>query len=392
MKKIIIVLNNMKVGGVQKSLYNLLWTIEKQYDITLLLFGKTGEYVEQLPPSVKVLECDGPFRYFGLSQSECKAHFPDFVKRGFFAAVSKFFGRHTAVRLMLKGQPVLPEHYDCAISYLHNGRREAFYGGTQDFVLNCINADKKVAFLHCDYANCGANHPENNGSMEHFDAIAACSDGCRRVFESALPHLKEKTVTVRNCHRLEEIRAMAAQDPVGYDKSRCNVVMVARLSHEKGVERAIEAAADALGQNLPISLHIVGDGGMREELQTLARARGIAEQVHFYGEQSNPYRYMKNADLFLLTSYHEAAPMVIEEAEVLGLPVLTTRTTSSEDMVIRRECGWVCENTQEAINQTLTETASDPDALQRFADSLQKRSLLRDNGEAIRSFAALVEC
>ena len=83
--------------------------------------------------------------------------------------------------------------------------------------------------------------------------------------------------------------------------------------------------------------------------------------------------------------------MVIEEAEVLGLPVLTTRTTSSEEMVIRQDCGWVCENTQEAIKQTLTEIISDSDALQRFADSLRERSHLRDNLEAIRSFAALVE-
>jgi glycosyltransferase involved in cell wall biosynthesis len=167
--------------------------------------------------------------------------------------------------------------------------------------------------------------------------------------------------------------------------------MVARLSHEKGVERAIEAAAYVVQKNLPLSLHIVGDGGMREELQTLARERGIAEQVHFYGEQGNPYRYMKNADLFLLTSYHEAAPMVIEEADVLGLPVLTTRTTSSEEMVIRQDCGWVCENTQESISQTLTEIISDSDALQRFTDSLRERSHLRNNLEAIRSFAALVE-
>ena len=53
MKKIIIVNNNMKVGGVQKSLYNLLWSLDSRYDVTLLLFRAVGEYAGQLPPNVR---------------------------------------------------------------------------------------------------------------------------------------------------------------------------------------------------------------------------------------------------------------------------------------------------------------------------------------------------
>ena len=71
MKKIIIVNNNMKVGGVQKSLYNLLWEIHDQYDVTLLLFKQTGVYADQLPENVKVLECRSLFRLLGVSQGEC---------------------------------------------------------------------------------------------------------------------------------------------------------------------------------------------------------------------------------------------------------------------------------------------------------------------------------
>ena len=81
MKKIIIVNNNMKVGGVQKSLYNLLWTIHKDYEITLLLFHFSGAYADQLPPDVRIVTCKGLFRYLGVSQDECK-RFSDRLKRG----------------------------------------------------------------------------------------------------------------------------------------------------------------------------------------------------------------------------------------------------------------------------------------------------------------------
>ena len=46
MKKILIVNNNLHIGGVQKALINLLWQLRGQYDVTLLLFHKGGKYLE----------------------------------------------------------------------------------------------------------------------------------------------------------------------------------------------------------------------------------------------------------------------------------------------------------------------------------------------------------
>lgn len=389
MKKIIIVNNNMKVGGVQKSLYNLLWTLDDRYDITLLLFRAMGEYMDKLPPGVKVMECNSLFRYLGVSQGESRAKLADTLKRGCLATMCRIFGRPAVMKLLLAGQKQLPETYDCAISYLHNGNVKSFYGGVQDFVLHRVKAKKKIAFLHCDYRNNGADHKENNRSMEMFDWIAACSDGCRSAFEEVLPGLREKCVTVRNCHRFEEIQNLARENTVCYDTGRINAIMVARLAHEKGIERAIKAVAHGIGRGLPITLHIVGSGGMLEQLKDIARELGVEEYIQFYGEQSNPYRFMKNADVFLLTSYHEAAPMVIEEVRCLGLPVLTVRTTSSEEMVTEPGCGWVCENTQEALDSAVFEVLSDTKTLAEVKTRLSRQSM--DNTKAIEEFAALIE-
>lgn len=387
MKKLIIVNNNMKVGGVQKSLYNLLWALDGKYDITLLLFYPVGAYLDKLPPSVTVLGCDSLFRYLGISQGECRGSLADTLKRGALAAFCRVFGREAVLKILLASQKTLPDTYDCAISYLQNGRKSNFYGGVQEFVLHRISARRKVAFLHCDYGRSGANYPENNRTIAGFNRIAACSEGCRRAFCRVLPELEDKCVTVRNCHRFEEIRALAEQEPVDYDASAANVVMVSRLAHEKGIDRAMEAAARAGETGIPVKLHIVGSGPMKESLQQKARELGLAEQVCFYGEQENPYRFMKNADLFLLTSYHEAAPMVIEEAACLGLPVLTVQTTSSREMVTEQGIGWVCENSQEALNSTLTEVLSDLRALR----GRKTNGTRLDNTAAIGQFTTLIE-
>ena len=55
MKKVLIVNNNMKIGGVQKSLCNLLWSAADRYDITLLLFAPVGAYMCDIPEQVHVL-------------------------------------------------------------------------------------------------------------------------------------------------------------------------------------------------------------------------------------------------------------------------------------------------------------------------------------------------
>ena len=70
--RIIIVNNNLHIGGVQKALVNLLWNIREKYDITLLLFHPEGAYMSQLHPEVKVITPDSGYRYLGMPGSDAK--------------------------------------------------------------------------------------------------------------------------------------------------------------------------------------------------------------------------------------------------------------------------------------------------------------------------------
>lgn len=387
MKKIIIVNNNMEIGGVQKSLCNLLWELHGRYDVTLCLFRAAGAYMKELPQDVKVLECPGFCRYLGTSQSTWKGIHK--LVRGGLAATAKSLGRTAALKLVLAGEKKLPGEYDVAISFLHNGRQSNFYGGVQEFVLRRVNAQKKVAFLHCDYGRCGANEKRNNRLLTQFDRIAACSEGCRESLLQVLPELSNRTVTVRNCQPFDQIRAMAQENPVIYPTGQVNIVMVSRLAHEKGIERAMEAVAVAGQEGLRPKLYLIGGGGMESALRQRAKELKLCDRVEFVGEQTNPYRFMVGADLLLMTSYHEAAPMVIDEAAALNLPVLTTRTTSSHEMVTKPGRGWVCENDQQALNHALLEILREPALLK------EKKKLLAecpvDNRLAIEQFISLIE-
>ena len=389
MKSILIVNNNMKIGGIQKSLYNLLWTIHDEYRITLLLFEKRGELLEDLPPGVEVISCSSWFRYLGLSQAETGGRLKDMLIRGGLAAITRVIGRHAAMWLILHTERGLKREFDSAISFMHNEGDHLFYGGTNEFVLYKTNARSKTAFLHCDYVNAGGNSPNNNKLYKQFDYIAACSEGCRRAFLKVLPELEKQCITVRNCHRYDVIRKMAGDSSVEYSHNTCNLLFVGRLGEEKGVDRGIRALHHVISKGFSAALHIVGNGQEMQPLRKLVEELGLIHAVHFYGEQSNPYRFMKNADLLLVSSYHEAAPMVIDEAICLGLPVLTTKTTSTREMVLERNAGWECENSQEGLNQSLAEILKSPDVLEKVKERLSSRKM--DNKTAIEQFKKLLQ-
>lgn len=157
----------MKIGGIQKSLYNLLWTVHNEYKITLLLFDKRGELLLDIPSDVKVITCRSWFRYLGISQAETAGNIGDKIVRGGLAAISRIAGRPAAMWLVIGSQRGLKREYDCAVSFMHNGDLHLFYGGTNEFVLLKTKAKRKVGFLHCDYGKAGGNTPRNKIGRAH---------------------------------------------------------------------------------------------------------------------------------------------------------------------------------------------------------------------------------
>ena len=367
MKNIIFVINNLSTGGVQESLLSLIRAIHHQYNVTLVSFCGVG--ANTLPADVKLIVPHSPFRYFGAAQWELKNKPLQCAVRSAWAVLTRLFGRSFTIQLMLPFQKKLGD-YDCAISYLHEAPQKSFYGGCNEFVLKKIKAKKKVTWLHCDFELCGANSKASEKIYQQFDEIVACSEGTKRAFLRCMPQFKDKCVAIRNCNDYENIR-MLAGDGIPYDKSEFNIVTVARLSQEKGIERAIEAVKRCVKKGYKLHYHIVGSGDQAVYLKKLTEDYGLENVITFYGNQSNPYPYMKNADLFLLPSYHEAAPMVFDEAACLGVPILATETTSTDEMITESGSGFVCENSQVGIADELMKVLKNPDSLVEIKKSLE---------------------
>ncbi len=121
----------------------------------------------------------------------------------------------------------------------------------------------------------------------------------------------------------EDLTGSAAELPASF-AGRKLLVTVGRLVAWKHVDRLIEAVAE-LDE---VALVVVGDGPLKQQLQTLAESAGggVGERVHFAGQvtQQEAMGWMKRADLVVLNSTYEGLPHVIVEACLLGKAVAAT--------------------------------------------------------------------
>lgn len=382
-KKLLFVCNNLHIGGIQRSLLNLLEEISDKYDVTLFLFYPKGEYA--VPKNVRVISAGRFAGIMGMSQSEA-ADEGLFAKlwRGLWVIVTRIFGCGAAFSALCSFEKI-KEEFDAAISFMQNSDFHYFYGGCNEFVIKSVYAKKKISFVHCDFEHYFGNNKYNREYYRNFDAVACVSDSCRKAFTRACPGLADKTVTVHNCFNFDEMRTLSSAFSAQRSEQKINIFTSARISEEKGILRMIGIFGRLKEKGYEFVWRIAGDGAKRGEAQNECKKYGLGDDIIFLGWQENPYPYFKTADLVLVPSYDEAAPMAFGEAQTFGVPILTTDTVSAKELVGDKGVGYVCGNSDDAIENALEELLKNP------KEVYNKRYIsVGDNGVAVREFEDVI--
>ncbi|MER3422141.1 MAG: hypothetical protein C4293_01790 [Nitrospiraceae bacterium] len=119
---------------------------------------------------------------------------------------------------------------------------------------------------------------------------------------------------------------------------------------------------------------IIGDGPCRRELEVETKLLGLSDRVRMLGERKDVLALIQLLDVFVLTSTSEGFPNVLLEANLAGIPVVTTAAGGAVEVVIDGRTGFVvpCGDIEAIARRTL-ELLGNEGLRGRFAEAARDR-------------------
>lgn len=160
----------------------------------------------------------------------------------------------------------------------------------------------------------------------HADAVVAVSQGVQADLMrlTGLPDVR--VPRIYNPVLSERVRLQSEEsiDHPWFETGTPPVILaVGRLVPVKGYDVLIRAFAK-VRQQMHAHLLILGEGEQRAELELLAQQLGVADDVRMPGYEPNPFKYMRRAAVFVLSSRYEGLPNALIQAMACGCPVVAT--------------------------------------------------------------------
>lgn len=391
MKKILLVNKSFEVGGIQSSMINLANELSNYYRVDLFLYNPVGTLRERLSEKVNVIEPSWRFKALGapLSQIVKEGSFKCIAFKLFGALWTKIFNNKLPINIAIKHQAKLTG-YDLAIAYHQEQRKKAVVSGFSRVVDGCVDAKRKVAWMHFDSDTIDLDSSFNNRFYEKMDKIVFVSRSLMDNFVKKHGQFSQKADYCYNFMLYDVMKSKSEEKqltPYPADAFIC--FSACRLSEEKGIVRAIRSFAEVFRNNSDLLWYIAGDGPERDNIENTIRENNLEGRIILLGNQKNPYPYMKNASLVLNVSYHEAAPMVFFESKALGTPVFATRTSSAEELLSDNVDSFICENSEEGLRDKLAWIIENKKCVQDA--KLQLASYRAGNEESILKIKNLIE-
>jgi len=327
---------SLNIGGIERQYVRLANELVKRgFEVDFLLCVKEGKFIEILDPEIKVITLANhpiPRKNLKSLASYFKNYKPDALLAGHdalnvIAIIAKMIAR-SATRI------VTVAHNTLSISWNEEmtPKRRVF---------------KKVLIAIWRKA----------------DVIAAVSEGAARSL-SSLISVPLGRIEVPYVPIVSDEITKLANEPVDdawiIDPNLKVVLCVGRIVKEKNLSLLVRSFARVakLGK---CRLILLGDGDDKVNIQNEVKALGVQDWVKMPGLISNPYPYMKGADVLVLSSNREGLPAVLIEGLAVGVPIVSTNCPSGADEIMENgKWGHLIPTNDEdamvkAISEALTE-------------------------------------
>lgn len=385
MKKILILIPDMKIGGAQKSLVSFLNSLiisreRERFDIRLMVVSPEGPFLAQIPEGVRFVQPARELRWLGMHLQR-KLFTEYFSWKGFLGELYWLLGSrlkrfpenlNTQQKLWecwKNRLPVSEEHYDTAISYMD--------GFSNYYLMEKIRADRKILWIHNEYQKQGCDPGYDWPFYEACQGIVTISEKCRECILEEFPEFANKTYVLQNITDPRTIKAAAEAGmcPEFDGTQGLRLLSVGRLSHIKGFDLAIEAAQLLRVAGVDFRWLVVGEGPERPALEETIIEKGLSECFRLIGSRENPYGYMRQCDILVQPSRSEGKSIVLDEAKCLCKPIVVTNYTTVSDSVCHGRTGWIVDMTPDALAEGILRVSQDPEVRDAICWTLKEQPL-----------------
>lgn len=364
-KKLLFVIPNLKHGGAEKVLVNLVNNLNPdKYDISLFSIFDVGVNKQFLKPHIH-------YRYFFK-----------YLFRGNVTLFNLFSPEFLYKR-------IIKHRYDIVISYLE--------GPATRIVSACpYTGSKKIAWVHTDFENesivleCYRSLDDAKKHYEKFDRIVAVSKRVKEAF-SELITAQIPIDVLYNTNETEQI-IEKGKEPSELAYKGIKICSAGKVTDNKGFDRLLDVHKRLIDEGFPHHIYILGVGNEQEALEKKARELGVSDSFHFLGFHKNPYRYVSKCDLYVCSSFREGFSTAVTEALILGVPAVSTNCSGATELLgENNEYGIVCENSTEGIYQGMKQMLSQPGLLEHYKKQAELRGSFFSKKNTVKAVENLLD-
>lgn len=369
-KKILFIIENLRGGGAEKALIDLLERFDyTRYDVSLCVGYLEGIYLNNIPEKVTLIAL------YKENHSLCRKAFR-YYKRFHFSYMLKY---------QLKRK--VTEYYDVIISFLE---------GRSLLLHNLIRRQGKinVTWVHCDLLNyhwttsAFPNFRSEKDCYAHMDKVVFVSQRAMKNFFEKF-QISVLSACIYNIVDAVRIQSLAAEENI---KHPCfTVTSIGTLNSVKAFDRIIRIAKRFQEEGYHIHFQIIGEGGEEKQLKKQCCELGVQDIVSFLGFMSKPYPYLKESDIYVSTSRSEGFSLVICEAMCLGIPVVATPTAGAVELLDGGEYGVLVGYDDDSIYQGLKKLINDKQLRQQYAKKAILHSEIFKADEVMRKVYELFD-
>ncbi|MBQ6533116.1 MAG: glycosyltransferase [Solobacterium sp.] len=359
MKKILIFIESLVGGGAEKALVNLVRALDKKkYDITVMTVTDGDIYQEAIAAECKY-----------QSFLSAKDYHAGGLKKLLFWLNIKYIYNAPAEDVYRK---YIHEKYDVEIAFI-----EGF--ATKLIAASNNSISKKIAWVHIDVLKNGyadKSYKDLNvqiDSYRKYSEIICVSDTVKESFTEKYG-MNDNVTVIHNILDYSDIKDKSNETTDIAKTVTPQFIAVGRLEAQKGYPRLLKCMNELSHEGCEYAFWIVGEGSQKQDLQKYILDNHLEDKVQLLGFQSNPYKYLKQADAFVCSSYAEGYSTAAIESLLMNTPVLTVECSGMHELLDGHAYGEIVPNDDQSLKTMLEQAILHPEKLAYYRTEIEKET------------------